>query len=97
MEEAEFNSYSWCVDFIARLACVLTICNNLSPAPTFFFAYTNKVKVESITLSYLLSGVINCSTWFVYGSIVGDASIIFANGAAAILLMAYVFALNAIN
>lgn len=97
MEEADFNSYSWCVDFIARLACVLTICNNLSPAPTFFFAYTNKVKVESISQGYLLSGVINCSTWFIYGSIVGDASIIFANGAAAILLMSYVFALNAIN
>ncbi len=91
------NSYAWCVDFIARLACVLTICNNLSPAPTFLFAYRSSVKVESISQSYLLSGVINCSTWFIYGTFVQDPSIIFANGVAAVLLLAYMFALNAIN
>ena len=92
------ESVQWsAVDFVARLACVLSISNNLSPAPTFFFAYRDRVKVESISQSYLLAGVVNCSTWFVYGSLVRDASLISANGVAAVLLLGYVFALNAIN
>ena len=89
--------FVWNLDFIARLACTLSIANTLSPAPTFIFALKNKVKVESISSFYLTTGLISTIIWLMYGSKKRDMSLILSNGAALALLLLYIFFLHYLN
>ena len=99
-ESVNFKSmhfFVWNLDFIARLACTLSIANTLSPAPTFMFAFKNKVKIESISSAYLTTGLIGSIIWLMYGSKKKDTSLILANGAALTLFLLYIFILYSLN
>lgn len=89
--------YLWKLDFIARLACILSIANTLSPAPTFFFAFKNHVKVQSISSAYLTTGLINAIIWVLYASKKRDLSLLLANGAGLTLSLLYIFSLHYLN